>query len=389
MSHPTQYYSPWFQWLAAQSGLTLKVFYLWDAGVRARPDPGFGQPVVWDVELLAGYVHEFVENQARRPGTDRFAGLHHPSLPARLEAWRPDALLLFGYAYRTHLNVVQWARRRNVPLLFRGDSHLLGRPPPAPWKRWLLRRLFARFAAVTYVGAANRDYFRAFGVPDSRLYFAPHCVDHRRFRPAAPDDPAVDTLRRQLGLNARTAVVLFAGKWTPRKQPLALVDAYLRLPPGDHALVLVGDGELRGALEGRAAEADARGRRVRLLPLANQSEMPVRYQLATLLALPSRGPYETWGLCVNEAMHCGVPALVTDVVGCQRDLVSEGETGWVCPADQPPALVAALARALEHSARQGPALRAAVLARIQGYTYSQASEGLIAALRGRRVSSCA
>ncbi len=45
LSHPTQYYSPWFRWLRAHTALELRVFYLWDFGIAARRDPGFGTTV--------------------------------------------------------------------------------------------------------------------------------------------------------------------------------------------------------------------------------------------------------------------------------------------------------------------------------------------------------
>jgi glycosyltransferase involved in cell wall biosynthesis len=89
---------------------------------------------------------------------------------------------------------------------------------------------------------------------------------------------------------------------------------------------------------------------------------------------------------VNEAMHMGVPALVSDLVGCQRDLVTDGETGWVVPAGQPAALQIKLGQALStvamESSRQE--MRAAVARRIAGYTYVQASRGLLAALAAVR-----
>jgi glycosyltransferase involved in cell wall biosynthesis len=49
---------------------------------------------------------------------------------------------------------------------------------------------------------------------------------------------------------------------------------------------------------------------------------------------------------VNNTTHVGVPCLVSDRVGCQRDLITDGETGWGFPAADPAALTAALARAL-------------------------------------------
>ncbi|HEX2862677.1 MAG TPA: glycosyltransferase family 4 protein [Lacunisphaera sp.] len=373
LSHPTQYYSPWFRWMATHTRLDFHVFYLWEFGVTPQRDPQFGASFMWDVDLLSGYDYEFVPNVARDPGTHHFNGLHNPELSERLRAWHPDAILLFGYSYRTHLGLI---RRPPAPLVFRGDSHLIGHSPS--WlKRIVLRRLYARFSAVTYVGEANRDYFRAFGVPETRLHFAPHCVDADHFVRDARCLAAARRLRDELDLGDRK-VVLFAGKFLPAKQPLALLEAFRQLAPRDFALVFVGDGPERGEIQARAAsQTDCV---VRLLPFANQSEMPSRYALADLFVLPSRGLYETWGLAVNEAMHLGVPCLVSDRVGCQRDLVTDGETGWVFRAEAPRALATALARALDALRGNTTELRLRLAARIGGYTYAQASRGLNEAL---------
>ena len=45
-THPIQYYAPWFRHLAARSGLELKVWYLWDFGVRECEDKGFRQTIL-------------------------------------------------------------------------------------------------------------------------------------------------------------------------------------------------------------------------------------------------------------------------------------------------------------------------------------------------------
>jgi glycosyltransferase involved in cell wall biosynthesis len=376
LSHPTQYYSPWFRWLSAHGGVTLRVFYLWEFGVKATRDPRFQTTFKWDVDLLSGYESEFVPNVSRAPGAEGFWGFNNPQLPARLAAWQPDAVLLFGYAWASHLRTIWWARRQRVPLIFRGDSHLLGRPAPG-WRRaWFLRWLYRQFAAVTYVGAANRAYFEAFGVPPDKLFFAPHAVDDTLFDPVSPGHrAAAQALRTQLGLNPGTRVVLFAGKLVPEKQPRELLDAFLALQPRGAALVFVGDGPERATLADAARAAPAGA--VHFLPFANQSEMPARYLLADIFTLPSRGLYETWGLAVNEAMHMGVPCLVSDRVGCQQDLVTDEETGWVFQAGEPAHLRARLAAAL---AADLEAFKPRVAARIAGYTYARAALGLQAAL---------
>jgi len=375
LSHPTQYYSPWFRWIAAHATISIRVFYLWNFGVTPQRDPQFQRTVQWDTDLLSGYEWEMVPNTARRPGTEHFWGLQNPKLSQRLHNWRPDAVLLFGYNYATHLRLIATARRKKLPLVFRGDSHLLGRETLGGPRRWLLRWLYRQFSAVTYVGAANRAYFRTLGVAGNRLFFAPHSVDATHFRVTPEHDAEAARLRHALGLGDRR-VILFAGKFVSAKQPVELLRAFIdSAAPQRDALVYVGDGPEKAQLE--TFTRSVPNHCIRFLPFANQSEMPARYRLADIFCLPSRGLYETWGLAVNEAMHMGRPCLVSDRVGCQQDLVTDGVTGWVFPSEDAASFRAKLTQALSTDIDQ---MRPAIAQRIAGYTYEQTTAGLFAAL---------
>jgi glycosyltransferase involved in cell wall biosynthesis len=189
---------------------------------------------------------------------------------------------------------------------------------------------------------------------------------------------AARKLRIELGLTPERRVVLFAGKLVPRKQPLALLEAFLATPRPDTTLLFVGDGEQKAMLQAKAAQNPAAD--VRFLPFANQREMPARYLLADLFVLPSRGNSETWGLAVNEAMHMGVPCLVSDVVGCQQDLVIDRETGWVFCAEDSAHLRQKLDEALATLGGDPAKIKEGVAQRIAGYTYAQTTEGLLQAI---------
>ncbi len=383
LSHPTQYYSPWFRWIRGNAAIELLVFYLWDFGIVPTVDPNFGTSVKWDVDLLSGYESEFVPNASGRPGAEHFFGFNNPGLARRLAEWRPDALLLFGYKWASHLRAAAWARRNRVPILFRGDSHFLGRGKPRLHVRLLLSLLFSRFSAFLYVGSANRNYFEALGVPPRKLFFCPHCVDASLFDPARDGcRAAAAALRVEAGISPSAQVVLFAGKLVAAKQPFELLEAFLQLNPPGVALVFVGEGPEKERLRRRVGETPGADAAVRFLPFANQSEMPARLMMADLLALPSRGFYETWGLIVNEAMHMGVPCLVSDRVGCQQDLVTPGETGWVFAAEDRHALRETLRGAIAdiQAPPKAAALREAARRRISGFTYPQATRGLLDAL---------
>jgi glycosyltransferase involved in cell wall biosynthesis len=378
LSHPTQYYSPWFRWLAQNTPLTLRVFYLWDAGVTERRDPRFGTLVRWDTDLLSGYESRFVPNHSRHPHTDTFGGLVNPGLLPTLEAWHPDALLLFGYRFVTHLAVISWARLRGIPLLFRGDSHHLGRPTLPLATRLSLRLLYRQFDAFASVGRANHDYFRTLGVPSSRIFHVPHAVDACHFRdPDGRHAAAAAGLRHSLGIPPGHRVLLFSGKFHGGKNPLGLLEAFAALAPRDWSLVLAGDGEDAGLLRRRAAQVSNSS--IHFLPFANQGAMPARYLLGDLFCLPSLGYHETWGLAVNEAMHMGRPCLVSDRVGCQRDLVLPGRTGFVFKASEPDSIRETLTQAMK-----APLIemgRAAAL-HVAAYSYANAASGLCRALAG-------
>ena len=385
LSHPTQYYSPWFRWIRAHTPITFRVFYLWDFGVAQNRDPHFGTSFEWDVDLLSGYEYEFLPNAARRPGAEQFFGFDNPGLTRQINEWRANAVLLFGYKWSSHMKVIAWATCAGIPMLFRGDSHLLGRGTPSIHVRIALRMLYSRFAAFLCVGEANRQYFEEFKVPARKLFFAPHSVDAELYsRENGAHVERARELRLQLGIESGKKVVLFAGKLIAAKQPTELLVAFVALDRPNTVLVFVGDGPEKESLLAKAA---ASGRNnVHFLPFANQSEMPSRYLIADIFTLPSRGVYETWGLAVNEAMHMGIPCLVSNRVGCQRDLVIAGETGWVFDALNPGAMGQVLALALQEisSPERYVALQQAVAKKISSYTYARTTEGLIGALASLR-----
>lgn len=383
VSHPIQYYSPWFRHLAAHPSLDLKVFYLWDFGVQPRFDPNFKQTFQWDIPLLEGYEHEFVPNRSADHGTHHFRGLDNPGLVPTLHAWRPDAILLFGYTYLSHLRVILSRRLRAIPLLLRGDSHDLARPPgwKQQWKQRVRSLLFKRFAGFLAVGKANADYFRHCGVPEDRIHFVPHCVDNDRFRAAAPQAlEEAKAWRTELGIPRDALVVLFVGKFESKKRPMDLLRAFdiasnILTGAGkpEPVLLFVGSGELEGKLQAMAG--DRIGKTVFFSPFQNQSEMPKVYAAGDLLALPSCS--ETWGLAVNEAMNLGRPVIVSDRVGCGPDLVIPEATGWVFKTGDVADLAASLVKALGLG-REGLSHRGrSALQRVDAYSYKAASLGLL------------
>ena len=99
--------------------------------------------------------------------------------------------------------------------------------------------------------------------------------------------------------------------------------------------------------------------------------------LPICLVLPSDFG-ETWGLVVNEAMVCGLPAIVSDRVGCGPDLVINGVTGAVFPFGEVSELAQRMVEmAADHENRKSMGERAQ--RRIEEYTVERAAQGTIEA----------
>ena len=333
-SHPIQYYAPLFRTLADRDPLDIHVFYGWKGATESAYDPGFEDDVQWDISLLDGYDYTFVPNTSSDPGSHHFRGLVNPGLIPDIESWGPDALLLFGWAYQSHLRALLHFSG-DVPIFFRGDSTLLDEQGGL---RTGLRRLFLRWVyrhvdVALYVGENNRAYFEAHGLSDEQLTWVPHAVENQRFKNVPDAGRKALQWRRELGIPDDAVVILFAGKFESKKAPDTLLDAFLKCDNTKAHFALAGSGPMEEELRGRAG-----GRpEVHFLGFQNQSRMPVVYRLGDVFVLPSRGPGETWGLAVNEAMACGRPVVVSDRVGCAPDLVGR-ETGFVIPAGDTGAL---------------------------------------------------
>lgn len=327
-SHPIQYNAPWVKLLAQGGIIDVKVFYTWSQWNSGNNfDTGFGKVVQWDIPLLDGYEYSFIENVSSNPGTGHFKGLVNPGLNKAIEDWGAEAVLVFGWSFQSHLNCLRFFHKK-IPVLFRGDSTLLGEKPGM--KR-LLRRIFLTWVyrhvdVALYVGLNNKDYFKAHGLKEKQLVLTPHAIDNTRF--ADPDgslDQKAKEWRAKLGYTTEDIIILFAGKLEYQKDPHTLIKLARLLNDKRIKILVVGNGNMEAELKQAASGLH----NIRFVDFQNQSIMPVVYRLGDIFILPSVS--ETWGLALNEAMACGLPVIASDQVGGAIDLIRPGENGFIFP----------------------------------------------------------
>jgi glycosyltransferase involved in cell wall biosynthesis len=282
-----------------------------------------------------------------------------PALPGRLRRHSPAPDVLHVHAGLAVLpEMVRYAaRRRRLP--FVAHVHLMVRPSSTagrvllgPYQRLLYGRfLRAADAVICLTGAMRRELCATFGLDPARVTVVPNGVDRDLFAPG----PFAARAPRSL---------LFAGRLTAQKDPLAAVDAMRHLPP-DVTLRIAGDGDLRAAVADRVARLGLRT--VTLLGRLDAPTLAAEYRHATAVLMPST--HEGLPLVLLEAMSTGAPV----VCAALPELVEAGaDTVLAVPPDVFPGAVRAL---LDDPGRRAALSRAAER-RAAGFTWEDTAEGV-------------
>lgn len=346
MSHPIQYQISLLRNISKHDGIDLLVNFYWDFGINESYDPEFGSKIKWDLPLLDGYKSRFIKNYAKHKSTS-FFGCINPGVVLPILRKEFDVVLIFGWALFSNWLVVLAAFLSRTPILLCAESPLSHEAPKkglfGKIRRAVLKTLFSMTSGLLYIGQENRLFYESFGISPKKLFFAPYAVDNTRH---------VET-RKETPIDRNTAApvkILFVGKLIEKKRPMDLLQAFHRLQgelgESTAELWFVGSGIQQADLEAYVVEHDVKA--VTFWGFQNQTELPRFYADADIFVLPS-GYGETWGLVVNEAMCHGKPVIVSDLVGCGRDLVTENN-GFRFPYKDVPRLAEALGKLVSDSA---------------------------------------
>ena len=231
--------------------------------------------------------------------------------------------------------------------------------------------LYRRSDAIVAYGDHVESYLvEHAGIPSEKIFVAGQAVERGRFAAVRNGDP-------------RPPTVLYVGQLKAVKGVETLITAFKRLEDPRAALRIVGSGVLEQELI-RMAEGD---RRITFVGELSQDQLPDEVARARCLVLPSISAEhgrEPWGLVVNEAMHGGVPTVVSDAVGAGAGgLVVDGRNGIVFPERDERSLTAALRLLISDGALAAELGRQAA-SDVERFSYSAMADAFIAACRYAR-----
>ncbi|MGH9444435.1 MAG: glycosyltransferase [Terriglobia bacterium] len=289
---------------------------------------------------------------------------------------RPTSVICGGYDSLAAWAAFLWCKlfRRRFVLWLESTKHDFRPGGTLHVCREAFKRLMVSKAdGIAASGKSAASYVRGLGAREERVYTACLAGDPVTFaREAAKINGAQE--RRARGFPDR--LILYSGRLVHAKGVFTLLEAFRQVAHKrpDAGLLVVGHGPERKPMEEccRRARLD----QVFFEGPQNYQRMPYYYALADVLALPTFS--DTWGLVINEAFACGVPAIVSRVAGACEDLIVEGETGFAIEPGDADGLAEKILLILQDEprrARMGNSCRRL----IQSYSAEACACGLLAA----------
>ncbi|MDW2075367.1 glycosyltransferase family 4 protein [Vibrio sp. 1863] len=179
------------------------------------------------------------------------------------------------------------------------------------------------------------------GAKDYQLEVLANGVDTTKYAPATSEVKLA--MRKELGIPEDTVIVGMVGRLWKQKNPQAFVDAALRLLSTNvnAHFVLVGDGELKTALEEQVNQA---GFSDNVHFLGWRNDTPQLLKSFDIFVLPSL--WEGMPLAILEAQSTGLPCVVSNIQG-NNHLVTDGVDGFLFDLDEPEKLSSSISQLIE------------------------------------------
>lgn len=317
---PSPYQRQLFARMAEHPSLTVAVRYF----VAAAHDREWARTSLYPHEaVMPGRTLSLVGKSAH----------WNPGILRLLRGDNSDLVVVSDYSAPTVQLAMRVLAARGRPWMFWGEiPGFNARGRLGTWMRDRLQAPLRAASGIAGIGSGAVDAYRRL-FPGKPVHNIPYFCDlapYAAARAAAPPR------------TGETVDVLFSGQLIERKGVDVLLDAFTPAARahGRLRLLLLGGGPARQRLEA-SVPADLR-ERVLFIGHREPDQLPDVFARADVFCLPSR--HDGWGVVVNEALGAGLPVLVSDAVGAGRDLVRDGENGFVTPAGDAGALAIALER---------------------------------------------
>lgn len=336
---PTPYRLGLHQCISDEQTLDYKVLFC------AKNEPGRD----WDIDF-GTLNHSIMKGKQFRPRgqINPFSYKLNLCVVSEIREFEPDVVILSGYAHPTMWIASFWCRKNRVHYGMACETSNASEISSSGLSRKLKNLLVApTIKGVSFglpISIEAGEFLRELSgnslLPVYRFPNTPDISLYKNQRVVSAVSIAGKTDLIELGVPDKKNNILFVGRLIEAKRPVDLLNGFQRLPVDvikNTNLIYIGDGPLKSELASRVLKEYT----VHFLGWVKDSELLARIMLSSnIFVLPSG--HEPWGAVVNEAMASGLIVITSDQVGASKDMIVNGENGYMYPVGQVEELTALL-----------------------------------------------
>lgn len=316
---PTPYRDSFFERLAEKRDFSFEVIY---CAVTEYGRNWKEQKISYPYRILPGFTYPVI-------GSGIFILKVNFAVWRQLSEGNYDTVVIGGYIQPTMQLAILWCILNKVPYILLSESHnLTKRPLLTLLLKWpLVKFVVSRSRAFLTMGAHSRDYLISYGADPNDVFLLPNAPDVKKIAEQSREYRlGLKDLREELGIRG-SPVIIYAGRLIGIKNVKTILFAFQlaqKAVPGA-GLIIAGCGPLSDYLITLAKKLKLSN--IRFTGFIQPDVLSRYYACCDVFVLPSLD--EPWGVVVLEAMASGLAVVVSSKVGCARDLVREGKSGFV------------------------------------------------------------
>lgn len=316
----------------------------------------------WTVEMEQLKNYTFLKSKTliiRKRFDDRYVYIP-TGVEKTLAEINPDVVFAMEYN-PTILRAVHWCRRKKIPFISWTDGTLNSEKNIGKVQRMSRGYIIKRAAAFVASSTASKETQIAYGAAPEKCFISYLTVDINKY------------LAKKDSYEAKQ--LLYVGSLIQRKG-LDLLMPALAKTSEDIKLVIVGEGPEEALLKKQIAELGI-SERVTFKGYVEGEPLRELYKSSDVFILPTRE--DCFGLVILEAMCASLPVISSKYADGARDLVIEGENGFIVDPEDIENFAAVIERIFAEGrlARMG----AASYKKAQEFSFEEVAKGCIEALR--------
>ena len=237
-----------------------------------------------------------------------------------------DLVLFYEFSTKKSVQLIIKCILKRIPYVINCDGVMLS-PHGNPIFDIVKRFLVSHASACLASGENAKKYFLKYGAKEDRIFTHTFSTLHDGdIMKLPPNSSEKADIRKRLGLPTDKFICIAVGRFIPLKRYAELITEWRNMPKS-YILLLIGSGSEEQRYRTIIKEHGINN--VIIEKFHPKDELFEYYKAADVFVHPTS--YDVWGLVINEAFACGLPAVASDHCIAALELIKDGENGCKVP----------------------------------------------------------